>query len=233
MADGNKSALSEPLLTAEAPDEARVRCIVRTILLLASLTALLSSEHLPSAHESRPAFELVAKETGVQQQMLKQPMHTQRPVQPSKAKKIFQRLLNTTSDLASIGSILCAINCTILPLVIAILPLIGNLPMGWVHKVSRICALGVVGPISSLAVVFNCSQHKNALVGIWGFCGIILILCANITFPRAFGRFVSAHHSLMSFSGCLLLISSQLYARRLIRMLACSHCCHSAATSPC
>merc|ERR1712187_82116 len=110
---------------------------------------------------------------------------------------LHMRLLNGMSNAASTASVLCAIKCTVFPLLIAVLPFIKAFVPGcsscWLHQVSRTAALYFVGPVSSLAVGANWAQHERVEVGIWGFSGIVLILLANLRLPHAIFGVFRAH----------------------------------------
>lgn len=142
----------------------------------------------------------------------------------SKRAVVLQRL----NKVSNIASILCAIDCTVFPLLLTILPLVSVVSTGgataWLHQVSHACALWFVGPVGGMAVVGNWIQHKRALVGLWGFAGIALIMLANIHLPQviigmhvpqAIAHFIHAHHSVINVLGCILLLSSQRYAHTL------------------
>lgn len=144
------------------------------------------------------------------------------------AKKNVATVVHRLNRISNIASILCAIDCTVFPLLLTVLPLISAVStrgaIDWLHKVSHVCALRFVGPVGGLAVVANWVQHKRALVGLWGLSGIMLIVLANIhlphtilrrSVPHSFSNFLHARHSIVNVLGCLLLLSSQRYAHSL------------------
>lgn len=140
----------------------------------------------------------------------------------------WELILQRVNRVSTFASILCAIDCTVFPLMLTVLPLINVVATGaataWLCAASHFCALWFVGPIGGLAVAGNLLQHRQALVGLWGFAGIALILLANIHLPHvvlgmhvphAIGQFLHGHHSVINVLGCALLLSSQRYAHRL------------------
>lgn len=148
--------------------------------------------------------------------------------------KTWVQRLNRISNFASI---LCAIDCTVFPVLLALLPLAGFAPAGlseWIHKAAHAVALWFVAPVGGGAVLSNWFQHKKPLVGLWGLSGVALVLLANIHLPHAIMGWHVPHalehalhdnHRLINVAGCALLLSSQHYAHNLLeRMgLCCGH----------
>mmetsp|Transcript_42938 Transcript_42938/g.79792 ORF Transcript_42938/g.79792 Transcript_42938/m.79792 type:complete len:303 (-) Transcript_42938:105-1013(-) len=143
------------------------------------------------------------------------------------------KFVERVNRVSNFASILCAIDCTVFPLLLTLLPIINAASSGaasaWLHKASHACALWFVGPVGGLAVTFNLLQHKRPLVGLWGYCGIAIILLANIHLPHVIlGLHVPhgiAHglherHEIINIFGCALLLSSQRFAHSLT---CCNH----------
>lgn len=140
--------------------------------------------------------------------------------------------LNKVSDVASI---LCAIDCTVFPLLLTVLPLVSAVSTAgataWLHEASHACALYFVGPVGGLAVITNWIQHKRPLVGLWGVTGITAIILANMHLPHvllgvnihAFAHALHEWHTPINVMGCILLLSSQRYARTLVHCGNCGH----------
>lgn len=141
--------------------------------------------------------------------------------------------IERVNRVSNFASILCAIDCTVFPLLLTLLPIINAASSGtaaaWLHKASHACALWFVGPVGGLAVTSNLLQHKRPLVGLWGYSGIAIILLANIHLPHvimgwhvphAIDQFLHAKHEIINVFGCALLLSSQRFAHSLT---CCSH----------
>eukprot|EP00427_Karlodinium_veneficum_P042523 CAMPEP_0169262602 /NCGR_PEP_ID=MMETSP1016-20121227/43807_1 /TAXON_ID=342587 /ORGANISM="Karlodinium micrum, Strain CCMP2283" /LENGTH=263 /DNA_ID=CAMNT_0009345163 /DNA_START=173 /DNA_END=965 /DNA_ORIENTATION=+ len=123
--------------------------------------------------------------------------------------------LNKVSDVASI---LCAIDCTVFPLLLTVLPLVSAVSTAgataWLHEASHACALYFVGPVGGLAVITNWIQHKRPLVGLWGVSGITAIILANMHLPHvllgmnihAFAHALHEWHTPINVMGCILLL---------------------------
>lgn len=140
--------------------------------------------------------------------------------------------LNSASRFASI---LCAIDCTVFPILLAVLPLINLSGAGasaWLHKAAHAVALYFVAPIGGAAVASNALQHKKLPIFAWGLSGLTLILLANIHLPHellgwhvphALEHFLHARHEVVNVMGCGLLLSSQWYAHKVLEKMG--KCC--------
>mmetsp|Transcript_12944 Transcript_12944/g.39510 ORF Transcript_12944/g.39510 Transcript_12944/m.39510 type:complete len:217 (+) Transcript_12944:40-690(+) len=131
-----------------------------------------------------------------------------------------------------VASILCAIDCTILPAMLVLVPALnlGGSSSAFLHKVSHQAAIWFVTPIGSAALAANWFQHRCNLVGVWGMAGLCLILLANLhlphgLLPHTLEHALHAFHSVVSLTGCALLLSSQWYSNRLLRKMGkcCAH----------
>ena len=140
-----------------------------------------------------------------------------------------QRLqqLNKASTFASV---LCAIDCTVFPLLIALQTAIGlgsgTLSSELLHKASHLCALYFVVPVGGTAVTTNFLGHRKPLVALWGCCGLFLVLLANLHLhflPHSIEHALHAYHKLINIAGCALLLSSQWYSQRLLKKMG--KCC--------
>ena len=130
--------------------------------------------------------------------------------------------MDRLNKMSTFASVLCAIDCTVFPVLLAILPLINVAgPSGaWLHKAAHAVALYFVAPIGGAAVLSNAAQHRRPLVLGWGLSGVALVLLANVHLPHALehllpaavGHFLHARHSLINVMGCVLLLSSQWYS---------------------
>lgn len=141
------------------------------------------------------------------------------------------------NKISTFASILCAIDCTVFPILLALLPLAGFAPAGlsaWIHKAAHAVAIWFVAPVGGGAVISNWFQHKKPLVGLWGMSGVALVLLANIHLPHAIlgwhvphalEHSLHANHRLINVAGCALLLSSQRYAHNLLEKMGvcCGH----------
>merc|ERR1719145_396871 len=110
--------------------------------------------------------------------------------------------------------------------------------MMWLHTISHTAALAFVGPVGTVTCLTNFAKHRRWLVLLWGFLGMALIILININpvsallsglAPHAVASFV---HPAVNILGCILLISSQWYARRLIKKAnGGKSCCSPANTA--
>ena len=131
---------------------------------------------------------------------------------------------------STIASVLCAIDCTVLPILIAALPLasLGGsaAASAWLHKASHAAAIWFVAPVGGAALLANLLQHRKVLVGLWGLSGLSLVLFANLHLhflPHVIEALVHSYHSLINVAGCALLLSSQWYSHKLLHRMG--KCC--------
>ena len=137
------------------------------------------------------------------------------------------------NKISTLASILCAIDCTVFPILLAVLPLINvaGPSAAWLHEVAHAVALYFVGPIGGAAVASNALQHRNPFVLGWGLSGVSLVFLANIHLPHAIEHliphavedFLHMQHSLINVMGCALLLSSQRYSHRPLERMG--KCC--------
>ena len=148
--------------------------------------------------------------------------------QPSAVSPSWVDRLNKISTFASL---LCAIDCTVFPILLALLPLINvaGPSAAWLHKAAHAVELYFVAPIGGAAVVSNALQHRKPLLFGWGLSGVALVLLANVHLPHSLGlphaveHFLHAKHSLINVMGCALLLSSQWFSHRVLEQLG--KCC--------
>ena len=151
---------------------------------------------------------------------------------PNAATPAWVERLNKVSNFASS---VCAIDCTVFPILLAVLPLInvaGGGMHAWLHKAAHAVALYFVAPVGGAAVASNALQHRKAHIFGWGFSGIALVLLANIHLPHvllgwhvphSLEHWLHAKHSIINVTGCVLLLSSQWYAHRVLERMG--KCC--------
>lgn len=85
--------------------------------------------------------------------------------------------IRTLSDTAAIGlSLLCAIHCLMLPLVLVWLPTAMALTVG--DEIFHVVMVLLVIPLSLYALLVGCKQHKRFRVLMLGCIGLSLLLAA-------------------------------------------------------
>ena len=73
-------------------------------------------------------------------------------------------------------SAVCAIHCLCLPLLLSVLPAMGATFFG--QELFHVMLLWLVIPLSVVALGMGCRKHKNWLVGLFGFLGLVLLVMA-------------------------------------------------------
>ena len=120
----------------------------------------------------------------------------------------------TLNKISNIASILCAIDCTVYPVLLTILPILNAAgsagAVAWLHTASHAAALWFVAPVGTTSVTANYLQHKRGFVFAWGLSGIFLVLLANVhlphmifglTVPHSVGHALHANHSVINVLG--------------------------------
>jgi len=125
-------------------------------------------------------------------------------------------------QISNVASLLCVIDCTVLPVVTVLLPLIG---LGatpeqdiWLHHLGHKVAMNFVLPVGSLAAIMNYTSHKNASLSFVSLIGLLFIYAANASchsyilsiFPHHLVHFLhdGLTHRCVNVSGCALLLGS-------------------------
>jgi len=84
--------------------------------------------------------------------------------------------------LSNIASILCVIDCTVLPAVTIFLPVLGVAASDrakWIHDIGHSIALWFVIPVGGCAATINFLTHKRAKLSAMAALGLTLIYAAN------------------------------------------------------
>ena len=143
----------------------------------------------------------------------------------SEAVKTWTARINRVSTFASI---LCAIDCTVLPILLLMLPVAGS--SAWLHKAAHAVSLYFVLPVGGGAVTANFAQHRKPLLGLWGVSGLLLIALANVHLPHglvshAVDELLHKSHEVINVVGCGLLLSSQWVSHRVLHAMGkdCGH----------
>jgi hypothetical protein len=144
------------------------------------------------------------------------------------------------------ASMLCVLDCTVLPIVTIILPLFGIVAgspaqMEWLHQAGHQIALGFVLPVGLMATISNfVYSHKTLWIACLGWLGLVFVVGANAgcsLVPHGVGGAVGhvvhealhyLHHGIAhrvaNLTGCgLLLFSNWLSHRKAHAMGTCSH----------
>lgn len=151
---------------------------------------------------------------------------------PVKAKTSWKEKLLQFSNFASL---LCVLDCTILPVVTVLFPLMGVLvsasQMEWLHQAGHAVALGFVLPVGGMATVTNyLYNHRTKWITAIGWLALLLVASANAgcsLVPHgtggALGHFVhemlhtlhhGVQHRVANLAGCALLLFSNHLSRR-------------------
>ena len=163
---------------------------------------------------------------------------THRPVSPLLAAttsaeegdgtRLAQKWTERINKVSTFASILCAIDCTVLPILLLLLPVAGSSAM--LHKIAHAMSLYFVLPVGGAAVTANLAQHRKPLLGLWGASGLLLIALANVHLPHgiishSMEEMLHSSHELINVGGCGLLLSSQWVSHKVLHVMGkdCGH----------
>lgn len=124
--------------------------------------------------------------------------------------------------ISNFASVLCVLDCTILPIITVVFPLLGFLNLGatqleFFHHLGHQLALFFVLPVGSLTTVVNYVSHKKAWISSLALVGLFMIGMANSHFHDLplLGHAVWLHaiqhgpmHRVVNISGCAFLLGS-------------------------
>jgi len=128
--------------------------------------------------------------------------------------------------LANLASILCVIDCTVLPIVTILFPLLGMAAPGhmeWLHEFGHSVAIFFVLPVGGTAATMNFLSHKKARISIPAFAGLILIYAANAhdgwllhRIPHELLHTIHEGfwHRVVNIGGCAMLLASNFVSHR-------------------
>lgn len=131
--------------------------------------------------------------------------------------------------ISNIASLLCAIDCTILPIITLFLPLIGlglSPDQGkWLHELGHQVALFFVLPVGGLAASMNYFSHKKIKLLSMSALGLIMVYAANghggpilSYLPRQLAHDLhccTLLHKGVNIIGCGMLLGSNYFAHKL------------------
>lgn len=138
--------------------------------------------------------------------------------------------LNQVSKISNIASFLCVIDCTILPLLTVVFPLLGiatSSPLfdsEWMHELGHSVALCFVMPVGSLAAATNFLSHRRISLLSISLLGLLLVYSANghggpvlSLIPHEIAHELHCGetlHRIVNLSGCGLLLGSNFLSRK-------------------
>mmetsp|Transcript_8708 Transcript_8708/g.10985 ORF Transcript_8708/g.10985 Transcript_8708/m.10985 type:complete len:244 (-) Transcript_8708:485-1216(-) len=156
-----------------------------------------------------------------------------------KGKKGWTGVREKLSRISNVASMLCVIDCTVLPVVTILLPLIGlgasSDQTKLLHELGHSVALFFVLPVGGLAATMNYLSSKNVFLASLATLGLTLIYAANghggpilSLLPHELACALHCGtilHKSVNIVGCALLLSSNYFGHR----LSCNHdrggCC--------
>jgi carbon starvation protein CstA len=124
-----------------------------------------------------------------------------------------------TDNFAIILSILCAIHCLLLPLLLVALPSIGALQLQ--NEAFHFWMLATVIPISIYALTIGCKKHQRYRLLSWGISGLILMLMAVFFGHDIAGE--SGEKTLTLLGAILVVVAHWGNFRRCQQHTSCSH----------
>mmetsp|Transcript_4597 Transcript_4597/g.6784 ORF Transcript_4597/g.6784 Transcript_4597/m.6784 type:complete len:300 (+) Transcript_4597:3-902(+) len=130
---------------------------------------------------------------------------------------------------STFASLLCVIDCTLLPIVTVILPLLGlagsPAHLAWIHELGHKMAMFFVLPVGGLAATMNYVSHKKLRISIPAAIGLLLVYLANAgsdsllvsQLPHAISHafHCGATHRITNIAGCALLLGSNYLSRQI------------------
>jgi MerC mercury resistance protein len=174
-------------------------------------------------------------------------------IAPSKEPKRWNALLLQFSNIASL---LCVLDCTILPALMLLLPLLGMVSSAgtaastaWLHTFSHQLTRCVVLPLGTLATSMHFTAHRRKWITALGGCGLALIALANSGSGCGHAHAPMAHsfrllqamqhglvHRVVNLTGCALLMGSNFLSFRRSQKSHAGACCgdgsHGESTKP-
>lgn len=128
--------------------------------------------------------------------------------------------LRPLSDKAAIGlSLLCALHCLALPVVIALAPAVASLAIA--DESFHLWMVLVVVPVSAYALLLGCRRHGHLSIAVLGVVGLLVLVAAVIAGHDLLGE---AGERAMTLSGASLIALSHLLNFRSCRRAASCDC---------
>lgn len=115
-------------------------------------------------------------------------------------------------------SALCAIHCLFLPVILSVFPALGTTIFG--QESFHMLLLVLVIPLSLVALVIGCRQHKSRFVAAAGFIGLSILI-----FTAAYGHDLLGHDGerIATLVGVSFIAAAHLLNYKLCRRVKCEH----------
>ena len=184
--------------------QSTVLCVILTFLVLVNPSAAFGvPESVRKASRNQAAMSplfrcnrrLFSRGDSLSGSMTKEPKRTSHLVPFASSSAALDENLKDDEDeqvtwkdrlltVSNIASILCVIDCTVLPIVTVAMPFLGlaafsPAQMEWLHNFGHQVALYFVIPVGGLAAALNYSSHKQWKVSAPAALGLLLIYLAN------------------------------------------------------
>lgn len=137
---------------------------------------------------------------------------------------------NSTSTLqrmSSIASLLCLVDCTLLPAVTLVVPVLGLSKQGsdrlqFFHQVGHVCTLYFLLPIGCLSAITNYLVHRQRWIVTLAFWGLLLLAISNSysegSHLAVFHIFHQGScHRIVNLLGCSCLLTSNHWSHQAVR----------------
>lgn len=141
--------------------------------------------------------------------------------------------LQHLSSLSNAASLLCVVDCTLLPLATIVVPLLGvatggPAEMEWLHSIDHAIAIFFVMPVGSLVATTNYVYHRRLLLTLTALVGLSMVYLAN-TESNSLAPFLchllphdlfhsvhsgTALHHATNTAGCALMLASNFFGRK-------------------
>jgi hypothetical protein len=139
--------------------------------------------------------------------------------------------------LSNYASWLCVLDCTLLPLITLLLPLLGLMrlekdQLEWLHQIGHMVTLLFVLPIGTLSTIANYAGHQQRWIVVVATMGLLMVAMANSYSLPVLGHVELLHgfhhglwHRIVNMSGCGFLLTSNYAAHRRAKLTNKSGCC--------
>mmetsp|Transcript_23707 Transcript_23707/g.35355 ORF Transcript_23707/g.35355 Transcript_23707/m.35355 type:complete len:265 (-) Transcript_23707:461-1255(-) len=140
----------------------------------------------------------------------------------------FRQWRSRIANFSNIASLLCVVDCTVLPIVTVIFPMIGFVTsptqLDWIHELGHSIAIYFVIPVGGSAALMNYLSHKRLLLSTPALIGLSMIYLVNghggpilSKLPNELIdslRYGTILHQATNIAGCALLLGSNYVSHR-------------------